>query len=48
MGRSRFDLGHDNLRAFQNPLGHTKIEATSRNPGVDVEDALMLVECIDI
>lgn len=37
-----------NLRAVQIPLGHTKIENTVRYLGVDVEDALMLAEGIEI
>lgn len=37
-----------NLRAVQILLGHTKIETTVRYLGVDVEDALMLAEGIEI
>lgn len=37
-----------NLRAIQILLGHTKIEATVRCLGVDVEDALMLAESVEI
>ena len=37
-----------NLRAVQILLGHTKIETTVRYLGVDVEDALMLAEGIEV
>ncbi len=37
-----------NLRAVQILLGHTKIETTVRYLGVDVEDALMLAEGVEI
>jgi integrase len=37
-----------NLRAVQILLGHTKIENTVRNLGVDVEDALTLAEGTEI
>jgi integrase len=37
-----------NLRAVQILLGHTKIESTVRYLGVDVEDALHLVESTDV
>jgi hypothetical protein len=37
-----------NLRAVQILLGHTKIESTIRNLGVDVEDALTLAERTDV
>lgn len=37
-----------NLRAIQILLGHTKIETTVRYLGVDVEDALMLAEGVEI
>lgn len=37
-----------NLRAVQILLGHTKIENTVRYLGIDVEDALMLAEGIEI
>ncbi len=37
-----------NLRAVQILLGHTKIESTVRNLGVDVEDALALSEGTEV
>lgn len=37
-----------NLQAVQILLGHTKIETTVRHLGVDVEDALMLAEGVEI
>lgn len=37
-----------NLRAVQILLGHTKIETTVWYLGVDVEDALMLAEGVEI
>lgn len=37
-----------NLSAVQILLGHTKIETTVRYLGVDVEDALMLAEGVEI
>lgn len=36
------------LRAVQILLGHTKIEAAVRYQGVDVEDALMLAEGVEV
>ena len=37
-----------NLRAVQLLLGHTKIESTVRNLGVDIEDALELAEATEV
>ena len=37
-----------NLRAIQILLGHSKIENTVRYLGVDMEDALILAEGIEI
>lgn len=37
-----------NLRAVQLLLGHTKIDSTVRYLGVELEDALGIVESIDI
>jgi integrase len=37
-----------NLRAVQILLGHTKIESTVRNLGVDIEDALTLAEQTEV
>jgi integrase len=37
-----------NLRAVQLLLGHTKIESTVRYPGVDVDDALLIAEQVEI
>jgi site-specific recombinase XerC len=37
-----------NLRAVQLLLGHTKIESTVRYLGIEVDDALIVAEQIDI
>jgi integrase len=37
-----------NLRAVQLLLGHRKIESTVRYPGIDVDDALMIAEQVDV
>ena len=37
-----------NLRAVQLLLGHTKIESTVRYLGIEVDDALVVAEQIDI
>jgi site-specific recombinase XerC len=37
-----------NLRAVQLLLGHTKIESTVRYLGIDVDDALLIAEQIEI
>lgn len=37
-----------NIRAVQILLGHTKLESTVRYLGIDVEDALMIAEAIEI
>jgi integrase len=37
-----------NLRAVQLLLGHTKIESTVRNLGIEVDDAIEIAEKIDI
>jgi site-specific recombinase XerC len=37
-----------NLRAVQLLLGHTKIESTVRYLGIDVDDALMIAEQVEI
>lgn len=37
-----------NLRAVQLLLGHTKMESTVRDLGIDIEDALTLSEGIDL
>jgi integrase len=38
----------ENLRAVQLLLGHTKIESTVRYLGIEVDDALVVAEQIDI
>ena len=37
-----------NLRAVQLLRGHTKLESTVRNLGIDVEDALEIAERTDV
>jgi len=37
-----------NLRAVQLLLGHTKIESTVRCLGIDVDDALLIAEQVEI
>lgn len=37
-----------NLRAVQLVRGHTKLESTVRNLGIDVEDALEIAERTDV
>jgi integrase len=37
-----------NLRAIQLLFGHTKIESTVRNLGIDVDDALAIAEQVDV
>ena len=37
-----------NLRAVQLLLGHTKMDSTVRYLGVDLEDALMISEAVEI
>jgi site-specific recombinase XerC len=37
-----------NLRAVQLLLGHTKIESTVQYLGIDVDDALLIAEQIEI
>jgi len=36
-----------NLRAIQLLLGHTKMDGTVRNLGVELEDALAIAEAIE-
>ncbi len=40
--------GTGNLRAAQLLLGHTKIENTVRYLGIDVDDALLIAEQVEI
>ena len=37
-----------NLRAVRLLLDHTKIESTARSLGIDVDDALLIVEQVEI
>jgi integrase len=37
-----------NLRAVQLLLGHSKVESTVRYLGIEVDDALMIAEQVDI
>ena len=37
-----------NLRAVQLLLGHTKIESTVQYLGIDVDDALLIAEQVEI
>jgi site-specific recombinase XerC len=37
-----------NLRAVQPLLGHTKVESTVRYLGIDVDDALVIAEQVEI
>jgi site-specific recombinase XerC len=37
-----------NLRAAQLLLGHTKLESTVRNLGIEIDDALSMAEVIDL
>jgi integrase len=37
-----------NLRAVQPLLGHTKIESTVRYLGIEVDDALVIAEQVDV
>jgi site-specific recombinase XerC len=37
-----------NLRAVQRLLGHTKVEGTVRYLGIDVDDALLIAEQVEI
>jgi site-specific recombinase XerC len=37
-----------NLRAVQLLLGHTKIESTVRYLGIEVDDALVIAEQVDV
>jgi len=37
-----------NLRAVQPPLGHTKLESTVRYLGIEVDDALIISEQVEL
>jgi site-specific recombinase XerC len=39
---------NSNLRAVQLLLGHTKVESTVRYLGIDVDDALVIAEQVEI
>ena len=38
----------DNLRAVQLPLGHTRLESTVRYLGIEVDDALIISEQVEL
>jgi len=44
----RVDNGNINLRAVQFLLGHNKMDSTVRYLGVELEDALIIAEVIEI